>query len=73
MDFPIQVSHDADVCISELTQFAFCHRLLQTSLEGNVIRSQDLLHVTKTISQYLPGHLLAWNFVKENWSQLVQK
>lgn len=47
--------------------------LMQTSLEGSIIRSQDLFHVIKTISQYLPGHLIAWDFVKENWGQLLQK
>ncbi|XP_062985642.1 leucyl-cystinyl aminopeptidase [Elgaria multicarinata webbii] len=47
--------------------------LMQTSLEGNIIRSQDLPTVIKTASQNLPGHLLAWDFVKENWSQLIKK
>ncbi|XP_053152087.1 leucyl-cystinyl aminopeptidase isoform X2 [Hemicordylus capensis] len=47
--------------------------LLKTSLEGDIIRSQDFLHVITTVSQNLPGHLLAWDFVKENWNQLIQK
>ncbi|XP_042304259.1 leucyl-cystinyl aminopeptidase [Sceloporus undulatus] len=47
--------------------------LMQTSLEGNIIRSQDLPIVVNTVSQNLPGHLLAWDFVKENWDQLIKK
>uniref|UniRef100_A0A0F7Z9B0 Leucyl-cystinyl aminopeptidase-like n=1 Tax=Crotalus adamanteus TaxID=8729 RepID=A0A0F7Z9B0_CROAD len=47
--------------------------LMKTSLQGVVIRSQDLPTVIKTISQNLPGHLLAWDFVKENWDQLIKK
>ncbi|XP_070599089.1 leucyl-cystinyl aminopeptidase isoform X2 [Erythrolamprus reginae] len=47
--------------------------LMQTSLKGVIIRSQDLPTVIKTISQNLPGHLLAWDFVKENWDQLIKK
>ncbi|KAM6471288.1 leucyl-cystinyl aminopeptidase [Liasis olivaceus] len=47
--------------------------LMQTGLQGVVIRSQDLPTVIKTISQKLPGHLLAWDFVKENWDQLIKK
>ncbi|XP_026574946.1 leucyl-cystinyl aminopeptidase isoform X2 [Pseudonaja textilis] len=47
--------------------------LMRTSLQGVVIRSQDLPTVIKSISQNLPGHLLAWDFVKENWNQLIKK
>ncbi|XP_003216435.2 leucyl-cystinyl aminopeptidase isoform X1 [Anolis carolinensis] len=47
--------------------------LMQTSLEGDIIRSQDLPIVINTVSQNLPGHLLAWDFVKENWDQLIKK
>ncbi|XP_028603903.2 leucyl-cystinyl aminopeptidase isoform X1 [Podarcis muralis] len=47
--------------------------LMQTSLEGSIIRSQDLPTVITTASQNLPGHLLAWDFVKENWDQLIRK
>ncbi|KAJ7335750.1 hypothetical protein JRQ81_013691 [Phrynocephalus forsythii] len=48
-------------------------RLMQTSLEGITIRSQDLPTVIKTASQNLAGHLLAWDFVKQNWDQLIKK
>lgn len=48
-------------------------RLMQTSLEGIQIRSQDLSLIIRTVSQTLPGHLVAWDFVKENWKQLIRK
>ncbi|XP_077203790.1 leucyl-cystinyl aminopeptidase [Paroedura picta] len=48
-------------------------RLMQISLEGVHIRSQDLSHIIRTVSQTLPGHLVAWDFVKENWDQLIRK
>ncbi|XP_061478670.1 leucyl-cystinyl aminopeptidase isoform X2 [Rhineura floridana] len=47
--------------------------LMQASLEGSSIRSQDLPTVIRVASQNLPGHLLAWDFVKENWGQLIRK
>ncbi|KAM6289417.1 LOW QUALITY PROTEIN: leucyl-cystinyl aminopeptidase-like [Aegotheles albertisi] len=47
--------------------------LMQNSLEGEVIRAQELPHIIATISQSLPGYLLAWDFVKENWEKLIQK
>ncbi|XP_010288118.1 PREDICTED: leucyl-cystinyl aminopeptidase-like, partial [Phaethon lepturus] len=47
--------------------------LMQNSLEGEVIRAQELSHIIATVSQSLPGYLLAWDFVKENWEKLTQK
>ncbi|XP_034629203.1 leucyl-cystinyl aminopeptidase [Trachemys scripta elegans] len=47
--------------------------LMQTSLEGDLIRAQELSHIIATVSQSLPGHLLAWDFVKENWEKLIRK
>uniref|UniRef100_A0A8C3LY18 Leucyl-cystinyl aminopeptidase n=1 Tax=Chrysolophus pictus TaxID=9089 RepID=A0A8C3LY18_CHRPC len=47
--------------------------LMQNSLEGEVIRTQELSHIIATISRSLPGHLLAWDFVKENWEKLTRK
>ncbi|XP_025899908.1 leucyl-cystinyl aminopeptidase isoform X3 [Nothoprocta perdicaria] len=47
--------------------------LMQNSLEGDVIRTQELSHIIATVSQSLPGYLLAWDFVKENWEKLTRK
>uniref|UniRef100_A0A8C0FJF9 Aminopeptidase n=1 Tax=Bubo bubo TaxID=30461 RepID=A0A8C0FJF9_BUBBB len=47
--------------------------LMQNSLEGEVIRAQELSHIISTVSQSLTGYLLAWDFVKENWEKLTRK
>lgn len=53
--------------------YALSFRLMQNSLEGEVIRTQELSHIIATVSQSLPGYLLAWDFVKENWEKLTRK
>ncbi|TRZ09458.1 hypothetical protein HGM15179_017650 [Zosterops borbonicus] len=47
--------------------------LMQNSIEGEIIRSQELSHIIATVSQNLPGYLLAWDFVKENWEKLTRR
>uniref|UniRef100_A0A4X2KME5 Aminopeptidase n=1 Tax=Vombatus ursinus TaxID=29139 RepID=A0A4X2KME5_VOMUR len=49
------------------------HWLLKASLDGDIIRSQKLPLIVKTVGRSFAGHLLAWDFVKENWNRLVQK
>ncbi|KAM5298745.1 leucyl-cystinyl aminopeptidase [Ctenodactylus gundi] len=49
------------------------HWLMKTCLEGDHIRTQKLSFVIRTVGRHFPGHLLAWDFVKENWDKLVQK
>jgi len=47
--------------------------LMKNSLSGDIIRTQKLSFIIRTVGQRFPGHLLAWDFVKENWNKLVQK
>ncbi|XP_068391775.1 leucyl-cystinyl aminopeptidase [Eschrichtius robustus] len=47
--------------------------LMKSSLNGDTIRTQKLPFIIRTVGRHFPGHLLAWDFVKENWSKLVQK
>ncbi|XP_061280441.1 leucyl-cystinyl aminopeptidase isoform X2 [Bos javanicus] len=47
--------------------------LMKNSLDGDLIRTQKLSFIIRTVARHFPGHLLAWDFVKENWSKLVQK
>ncbi|XP_029428704.1 leucyl-cystinyl aminopeptidase [Rhinatrema bivittatum] len=47
--------------------------LMQTALQGDIIRTQDLPHIIATASKSLSGNLLAWDFIKENWDRLTQK
>ncbi|XP_074061294.1 leucyl-cystinyl aminopeptidase [Macrotis lagotis] len=49
------------------------HWLMKASLDGNIIRSQKLSHIIRIVGRSFAGHLLAWDFVKENWNRLVQK
>ncbi|XP_004703531.1 leucyl-cystinyl aminopeptidase isoform X1 [Echinops telfairi] len=49
------------------------HWLMKSSLEGAIIRTQKLPFIIRTAGRRFPGHLLAWDFVKENWNKLVQK
>ncbi|MGH0162220.1 UNVERIFIED_CONTAM: hypothetical protein FKN15_042193 [Acipenser sinensis] len=47
--------------------------LMQTSLNGEVVRTQELPLVLTTISKNFEGHLYAWGFVKENWDKIITK
>ncbi|XP_020033622.1 leucyl-cystinyl aminopeptidase isoform X1 [Castor canadensis] len=47
--------------------------LMKSSLHGDIFRTQKLSFIIRTVGQNFPGHLLAWDFVKENWDKLVQK
>ncbi|XP_032873239.1 endoplasmic reticulum aminopeptidase 2-like isoform X2 [Amblyraja radiata] len=48
-------------------------RLMELSLQGDIIKLQNLAHVVVAVSRNPYGHLLAWNFVKKNWSTLMEK
>ncbi|XP_077571154.1 endoplasmic reticulum aminopeptidase 2-like [Stigmatopora nigra] len=48
-------------------------RLLDLGLEGHVIRPMDLPTVIVLVARNPQGHHIAWNFVKKNWSTLVEK
>ncbi|XP_073399463.1 leucyl-cystinyl aminopeptidase isoform X2 [Dendrobates tinctorius] len=47
--------------------------LMYASLHGEGIKSQDFPIVIRLISKNVPGFLLAWNFVKQNWNEITQK
>ncbi|KAM4051005.1 leucyl-cystinyl aminopeptidase [Anomaloglossus baeobatrachus] len=47
--------------------------LMFASLHGEGIRSQDFPIVIRLVSKNVPGFLLAWNFVKQNWDTITQK
>lgn len=46
---------------------------MKSSLDGDIIRTQKLSLIIRTVGRQFPGHLLAWDFVKENWNKLVLK
>ncbi|KAG8598305.1 hypothetical protein GDO81_002556 [Engystomops pustulosus] len=47
--------------------------LMSASLREGYIRAQDFPIVIYYISKQVPGFLLAWNFVKQNWDDITQK
>ncbi|XP_023658692.1 leucyl-cystinyl aminopeptidase [Paramormyrops kingsleyae] len=47
--------------------------LMQDTLEGSNIQTQELPLVLRTVSRNFAGHLYAWNFVKENWDTIIKK
>ncbi|XP_061527708.1 leucyl-cystinyl aminopeptidase [Phycodurus eques] len=46
--------------------------LLNTGLNGNMIQVQNLPLVIRTICESFAGNLIAWDFIQENWKQLIQ-
>ncbi|XP_078070884.1 leucyl-cystinyl aminopeptidase [Mustelus asterias] len=47
--------------------------LMHESLHHSIIRTQELPFILATASRTLAGYLPAWDFVKENWDDLVEK
>ncbi|KAL4630053.1 leucyl-cystinyl aminopeptidase [Arapaima gigas] len=48
-------------------------RLLQDSLHGINVQTQELPLILYSACRNFAGHLYAWDFVKENWEQITQK
>ncbi|XP_048382847.2 leucyl-cystinyl aminopeptidase isoform X2 [Stegostoma tigrinum] len=48
-------------------------RLMQESLQHETIRAQEIPSILSTASKTLVGCLFAWDFVKENWDNIVKK
>ncbi|XP_061906839.1 leucyl-cystinyl aminopeptidase [Entelurus aequoreus] len=47
--------------------------LLSAGLNGNIIPTQDLPSVIRTVCRSFTGNLIAWDFIQENWNQLIEK
>ncbi|KAM8960222.1 leucyl-cystinyl aminopeptidase [Pelodytes ibericus] len=47
--------------------------LMKESLRGDIIRSQDLYKVIDFVTRHVPGYLMAWDFVKQNWDEITLK
>lgn len=48
-------------------------RLLERSIEGELMKTQDLPSLVITVSKNPKGFKLAWDFLKTNWGKLVKK
>lgn len=47
--------------------------ILKAGLKGDTIQTQELPLVVKTVCNGFAGYLFAWNFIQENWNQLIEK
>ncbi|KAM9138605.1 endoplasmic reticulum aminopeptidase 1 [Pangshura tecta] len=47
--------------------------IMDQSLLGDVVKTQDLPHIIVFVAKNPSGYHLAWKFLKENWNKLVQK
>uniref|UniRef100_A0A8D0T7M8 Aminopeptidase n=1 Tax=Sus scrofa TaxID=9823 RepID=A0A8D0T7M8_PIG len=48
-------------------------KLIDLGMEGKVIKTQDLASLLYAIARNPKGQQLAWNFVKENWTHLLER
>ena len=48
-------------------------RYLQYSLDPTKIRKQDATSTIVAVARNVVGMPLAWNFVRENWSNIFEK
>lgn len=47
--------------------------MMEQSLNGEVMKSQDLPGVVYSVSRNPHGYKLAWDFVQANWHTLIKK
>ncbi|KAM7147545.1 endoplasmic reticulum aminopeptidase 2 isoform 1-T2 [Molossus nigricans] len=48
-------------------------KLIELAMEGKIIKTQNLAALLQAIARNPKGQQLAWNFVRENWTQLLKK
>lgn len=48
-------------------------KLIELGMDGEIIKTQELAALLYTIARNPNGQQLAWNFVRENWTQLRKK
>uniref|UniRef100_A0A8C5HW04 Aminopeptidase n=1 Tax=Gouania willdenowi TaxID=441366 RepID=A0A8C5HW04_GOUWI len=59
---------------SHLLIFFVClFRMMEESLRGEVMKTQDLPGVVISISKNPHGYKLAWDFLQANWEKLIEK
>ncbi|XP_036624075.1 endoplasmic reticulum aminopeptidase 1 [Trichosurus vulpecula] len=47
--------------------------LLEQSFQGDIIKTQQFPGILHCVGRNPKGHLLAWQFLKENWNRIIQK
>ncbi|KAI4882935.1 hypothetical protein NFI96_030330, partial [Prochilodus magdalenae] len=61
---------------SALSRSPLAHKLkwmMEQSLEGSVMKTQDLPYVVTSVGRNPKGYKQAWDFLKTNWDLLVNK
>ncbi|KAJ8380663.1 hypothetical protein SKAU_G00014410 [Synaphobranchus kaupii] len=61
---------------SALSISPLAHKLkwmMEQSLEGEVMKTQDLPHVVVSVSKNPKGYKHAWDFLRDSWGSLVKK
>uniref|UniRef100_A0A672LZE5 Aminopeptidase n=1 Tax=Sinocyclocheilus grahami TaxID=75366 RepID=A0A672LZE5_SINGR len=56
-----------------LSYSPLAHKLLERSIEGEIIKTQDVPSLVISVSKNPKGFKLAWDFLKTNWGKLVKK
>ncbi|GCC30568.1 hypothetical protein chiPu_0009019 [Chiloscyllium punctatum] len=47
--------------------------LMDQSLQGDIVKTQDLPSIVISVSKHPTGYHLAWEFLKKNWDKLIEK
>lgn len=50
-----------------------CVRMMEQSLVGEVMKTQDLPYVVTSVSINPKAYKHAWDFLKANWDSLIKK
>ncbi|XP_076855099.1 endoplasmic reticulum aminopeptidase 1b [Brachyhypopomus gauderio] len=61
---------------SALSISPLAHKLkwmMEQSLEGSIMKTQDLPYVVTSVSRNPKGHKHAWEFLRANWNSLIKK
>lgn len=53
--------------------FFFLYRMMEQSLHGEVMKTQDLPYVVVSVSNNPHGYKLAWDFLRANWEVMIKK
>ena len=43
------------------------------TLDESKVRKQDTVTIITEVAQTAPGRILAWNFLKQNWEEIVRR
>jgi len=59
--------------LDSFTFYFFSRRMMEQSLHGELMKTQDLPGVVISVSKNPRGYKLAWDFLRANWPTLIKK